>query len=405
MHILVLDTIHGGNEIGQGLISAGNTVDMVDIYRGTTPIEAQNAQHRDYDLIVAPVHLDPHHPLLRKGEIPVISHHEAVGRILADRIPVPMIEITGARGKTTTAHAIASLMPGHGILHTSAGTYSYPGQEVLWKKSITPASVIPAALSAFGCGGWLVAEESLGVTGVGDLAIITSAEDYAFAKGEKKALTEKLRSAKRSGKLLVAQGATTDHPDACYVEDIVQCKGNECTGVSKGVPFRISNPLLGIPEYRNPIMLAAAAAVILRLDPTPLNEFTAINGRMSVQHVNNLIVVDNANSGTDATTTIRAVRYARECSGIDDLTLVIGQMEGDGAVCEGFSFEQILYTLRNTHPDHVIWVGKVPQEGTDWSDAMSPIPYSLCGTLEEARHRALEKTSKGSIVLAVKTWR
>ena len=34
MDLLVLDTIHGGKEIGNALIAAGHHVDMVDVYRG-----------------------------------------------------------------------------------------------------------------------------------------------------------------------------------------------------------------------------------------------------------------------------------------------------------------------------------------------------------------------------------
>jgi hypothetical protein len=64
MHILVLDTIHGGREIGDTFADAGNIVDMVDVYNGTTSETAEKAKSQNYDLIVAPVHLDPDHPLL-----------------------------------------------------------------------------------------------------------------------------------------------------------------------------------------------------------------------------------------------------------------------------------------------------------------------------------------------------
>ena len=85
MRILVLDTIHGGCEIGTAFARAGNTVDMVDVYRGTTPEAAERATSCTYDLIVAPVHLDPAHPLLagRSASEPVISHHEAVRQSVA----------------------------------------------------------------------------------------------------------------------------------------------------------------------------------------------------------------------------------------------------------------------------------------------------------------------------------
>ena len=217
MRILLLDTIHGGSEIGAAFARAGNSVDAVDVYRGTTPDSADRAVNTTYDLVVAPVHLDPTHPLLarRTAREPVISHHEAVRRLLDGKILHPMIEITGAQGKTTTAHALAHLLPGPGILHTSTGTYAMPGLRLLFKKSITPASVLDAAEKAVSCGGWLVAEESLGVTGAGDLAIITSPLDYRCAAGKKSALAEKVASAQKSRQLLVAPGIPAGaHADA-----------------------------------------------------------------------------------------------------------------------------------------------------------------------------------------------
>ena len=99
MHILVLDTIHGGKEIGDLYADADNVVDVVDVYTGTTPETLKNAKNRTYDLIVAPVHMDPDHFLLSNRSDPVITHHEAVRRLLGEKIPTPMIEITGQEEK------------------------------------------------------------------------------------------------------------------------------------------------------------------------------------------------------------------------------------------------------------------------------------------------------------------
>ncbi|MHB8163056.1 MAG: coenzyme F430 synthase, partial [Methanoregula sp.] len=161
MYILVLDTIHGGREIGDRYAGQGHVVDVVDVYTGTTPETAENARTRKYDLIVAPVHLDPGHSLLQNRDTPIITHHEAVHRLLGKNLPYPIIEITGARGKTTTAHAIAYLLSGNGVLHTSTGTFSYPTKDFLGKRSITPASVLDAVKHANLMNGWLVAEISL----------------------------------------------------------------------------------------------------------------------------------------------------------------------------------------------------------------------------------------------------
>ena len=406
MRILVLDTIHGGIEIGEAFASLGHAVDMVDVYRNSTPDAARHAATRHYDLIVAPVHLDPAHTLLNRHAVPVISHHEAVRRLLGNDVPVPMVEITGARGKTTTAHALAHLMPGPGVLHTSAGTYVYPDRILLWKKSITPASVIAAARYAKSIHGWLIAEESLGVTGAGSLAIITSPEDYRCAAGRKSALAEKLSSAKHSQHLLVAEGIRTETRDGItHVEDVTVCTGKKCHITIGKDEHTFTNSLLELPAYRTPLALAGAAAVMLGINPAALETFTALPGRMSVLHEKGLLIIDNANSGTNGATTVEAARYARACAGIPDITLVIGTVEGDGAVCEGFLPDQIADTIRQVQPTRIIRVGK-NAEFPDGTPELAGINIDCeCSTLDEAHKRAVEITDKGSIVLAVKTWR
>jgi hypothetical protein len=377
----------------------------VDVYNGTTPGLLSEARTRTYDLVVAPVHLDPDHPLLLHRRVPVITHHEAVRQLLADELPRPMVEITGARGKTTTAHALAHIFLGKGVLHTSTGTYSYPSKTVLWKRSITPASVIPAVRYANQMPGWLIAEESLGVTGAGDLAIITSSEDYSFANGKKCAVKTKIESAARAKRVLVADNIFCDYENAVPLSDLARCEGMVCTVEAEGMKFILKNPLFNLPPYRLPLMLAAAAAMLLHVNPTPLNHFAALPGRMSLSHEGDVIIVDNSNSGTNVTTTLCACRYARHCAGRTDLTLVIGQAEGDGAVCEGFSADQIAYTIEKAIPAKVVWVGNLPEPGSDAERAVTGRIDAVCTTLDEGRAAALTMTRTGLVVLAVKTWR
>jgi coenzyme F430 synthetase len=405
MQVLVLDTVHGGKEIGAAYREAGHSADAVDVYHGTTPEALRRAQDRQYDLVVAPVHLDPGHPLLAGRNVPVITHHEAVRRLLGKDLPCPMIEITGARGKTTTAHALAHVLCGNGVLHTSAGTFRYPEKTLLWKRSITPASIIPAARYAARLPGWLVAEISLGVTGAGDLAIITSPEDYPFARGKKSAIAEKCASARYARRVLVADGVPCDSENGVRVSDIARCDGKDCTVRLDRVKRSISNPLFLLPPYRVPLLLAAAAAMILQCDPAPLAGFTALPGRMAVHRENDLIIIDNASSGTNAETTECAARYARHCARSGDLTLVIGQAEGDGAVCEGFPPDRIAYAIEKVRPSRVVWVGKFPDPETGLHAFLRGKVDAVCATLEEGRQEAIRITEKGAVVLSVKTWR
>ncbi len=131
-----------------------------------------------------------------------------------------------------------------------------------------------------------------------------------------------------------------------------------------GKTCRFSNPLLALPGYHSSLMLAAAAAMLLGIDPEPLSSFSALPGRMSVSYDKGVLVVDNANSGTNLATTVEAARYARSISGKEAITLVIGQEEGDGAVCEGFAFDQIRAAIDQIRPVHVVGVGAFPIPGT-----------------------------------------
>ena len=406
MHILVLDTIHGGKAIGEAFAARGDHVDCVDVYRGQGGIDGKTAMSRDYDLVVAPVHLDPDHPLLHFSKAPVITHHEAVRHLLKGNIPEPMVEITGAKGKTTTAHALAFLMPGNGILHTSSGTYRFPERRWLSRYSITPGSILAAAISARDIHGWLIVEESLGITCLGNLGIITSGEDYSFAAGKKSALASKIASARGCKNLLLAQNIPADSAGhVTHIEDVARCEGTECTVTIGKKRSRFSNPLLAIPGYQTSLVLAAAAAMILGLDPSPLSSFTAVPGRMSVSREKGFFVIDNANSGTNVATTIEAAQYARSISGTNDITLVIGQEEGDGAVCEGFSIDQIKAAIEQIRPVRVVRVGKVPEQELHELSQSEPFISASATTLKEAYDTALAITRTGSIVLAVKTWR
>jgi UDP-N-acetylmuramyl pentapeptide synthase len=372
MRILVLDTIHGGDVLAKELSARGHEVDAADVYRGPAfPAD------KDYDLVAAPVHLDPDHPLLRKA--PVITHHELLSRLIAP--PGVSVEITGARGKTTTAFALAGLFEGAGVLHTSSGTFSFPERTLLFRKSITPASVLSAAENT---SGWLIAEESLGVCGFGTLGILTSPGDYRIAAGKKSALAAKLDSLKRCGTVLVPEGVPREPGWHC-TGDLVSVDGDTLSCQSG--TFR--NPLLLIPGYREALKTAAAAGVLLGLPVGNLAAFKTLPGRMHLSRKNGIAVMDNSASGTNADNTILAAEYLRKLHPEKPVTLVIGMEER--AVCEGFSDAEILRAAKAVAPKYLIRVG---------GDSV----YRTFAEAESAAY-AIAETAGTSLLFAVKTWR
>ncbi|MGC9435991.1 MAG: coenzyme F430 synthase [Methanomicrobiales archaeon] len=392
MNILVLDTIHGGDELARALRPFADRVDAVDVYRCRSEVTPAEARARSYDLVIAPVHLVPTYPLIRQGPR-VISHHDAVRWVLEGRTPSPLVEITGARGKTTTAHALAHLMPGEGVLHTSQGTRHVPDGTVLWHRSITPASLIDAAICASERGWWCIAEESLGVTGAGDLAILTSTGDYPIAGGKRRALDVKLESLRHADRILTPPGCDGVQ-GAVTIDQVAAVDGSTCT-CAWDHEYLIENPLFLQDAYRLPLMFAAGAACMLGLDPTPLSGFRALPGRLSVHHDEGVLVVDNANSGACASTAMEAATVARNTGFSGPLTLVIGA--DAPTVCEGFSAGDIAAAVDRIHPDQVVLVG--PERPT------LPVPVLPASSFAEGARIARETTTKGCIVLSVKTWR
>ncbi|MDD3753314.1 MAG: coenzyme F430 synthase [Methanobacterium sp.] len=149
--------------------------------------------------VVAPVHCNLPYPA-------DMTHHEAVGFLLKDRINVPIIEITGVKGKTSTLAMLKEIYRDQNLLILSSLGVEIVdnGQDTILQKdiSITPASIITA---------WDLAEDfykakkpskpdvntnidiclfesSLGGTGLADVGVITNiAEDYPISQGSSSA--------------------------------------------------------------------------------------------------------------------------------------------------------------------------------------------------------------------------
>ncbi len=211
---------------------------------------------------------------------------------------------------------------------------------------------------------------------------------------------EKVRSAQGMPRLLVAPGV--DAPGAVRVEAVAVPRGDSCTCCCAGRRDTFESPLLSLESYRVPLMLAAAAVCELGGNPGRLSTFSAIPGRMAESREGDVRIVDNANSGTNASTTLHAAEYARKITGMDEITLVVGKETG--AVCEGFPADEIMAAVSGIRPARVIVVGK-EYTGIEKNPGCAGIPVTHAGSLEEGASIARSMTRRGSIVLSVKCWR
>ncbi|MBQ4414953.1 MAG: coenzyme F430 synthase [Methanomicrobium sp.] len=494
MKILVLDTIHGGKTIAGYLTALGHTCDTVDVYRhesGITEEEAvRNLTLKRYDLVCAPIHLSPEYCILKSAAaegIPVRSHHEISSMIVSESVkcesvksesyeskltdtgndtgnPKPVIEITGTRGKTTTAYAISHMLSHaaaisaippektpdfensqkileteSGILHTSRETVTVPNGRVLQRVSITPASSIMPALYALKNNLWFVAEESLGVCGFGNLAVLTSTEDYPCADKKRSALAVKLASMAGCGRVLIGYGADKSkvletveslppsrripRERLFFAYDVVGVDDGTCRYDSGGFSNReasekiagsFSNPLLCLEGYKQAIATAAAAACLLGYNPDSLSGFSSVPGRLSLTRENGITIIDNSNSGTNRNTSLIAAEYARKTDNTHSgIILVIG-IESE-TVCEGFSKEDVTSAIAGIKPECAVVVGD-SLKGIVTDDFDNTIIYHA-DNLESGRKRALEiagvsdnedkQGERGgkTVILCVKTWR
>ncbi|AKB83438.1 UDP-N-acetylmuramoylalanine--D-glutamate ligase [Methanosarcina barkeri 3] len=236
--VAVLDLTHGGIPIAKSLAAAGNEVSGIDVYGTVKPeilleLEEKYGIHcsktplpvSEFDLLVAPVHLDPAYTMLteaREQGKDIFSHHEIAGEILKgdSRLSgIKTVEVTGVKAKTSTASLLAHMLSRkfEVVLHTSRGLeYWKEGSASLIYKglSITPGSILVAVEKAFEAGirpNFFIFEISIGGTGTADLGILTTlTPDYGIANNTALASEAKLqlvKHAKPGSTLLINAGA------------------------------------------------------------------------------------------------------------------------------------------------------------------------------------------------------
>ncbi|WP_440947338.1 coenzyme F430 synthase [Methanosarcina sp. T3] len=236
--LAVLDLTHGGIPIAKKLAALGNDVSGVDVYGTVDQALLGELEEKygircskaplpvsEFDLLIAPVHLDPAYPMLTEARSEgktVLSHHEVVGKILqADpRLSeIKIVEITGVKAKTSTASLLADMLSRRFevVLHTSRGLEAWKeGTSFLIHKglSITPGSILTAVEKNLEAGirpEFFIFEISIGGTGTADLGILTTlSPDYGIANNTSLASDAKLKlilNARPGSTLLLNAGA------------------------------------------------------------------------------------------------------------------------------------------------------------------------------------------------------
>ncbi|BDZ70596.1 coenzyme F430 synthase [Methanobacterium petrolearium] len=214
MKVLVVDTTHGGAILASEFSKKQDfEVFAWDIYH-TLPCEVKSSLKsqkiqlvdetffddftqgklsssfkNDELMVVAPIHCNLPHPIH-------MTHHQAVHYFMKDRISVPVIEVTGVKGKTSVVAMLKEIYREKTpLILSSLGVEVVADDEEINLQrniSITPASIITAWELAEELStaenyniGICIFESSLGGTGLADVGVITNiAEDYSICQGK-----------------------------------------------------------------------------------------------------------------------------------------------------------------------------------------------------------------------------
>jgi UDP-N-acetylmuramyl pentapeptide synthase len=378
---VVLDLTHGGAVIARKLTDIAASVTGIDVHKTLRPEELEALEHdgirtsqspldaSDFDIIFAPVHLDPGYPMLvdaAKKNIPIISHHDAVGELLEGALKdSTVIEITGTRAKTSTSILLAEILSRNKkvISHTSRGLEDWSKRGIIKNGlSITPASVLRAIDMVQEAGikpDVFIFEISLGGTGSADIGVISAiVDDYKIANNTKLASEAKRRmilDAKQGSTLVINYdalrffGACRRDVNIISFSDSVNAAANvyyENMGSNGGtIAYHIDGRkgkinLRGtqdydLTSYKTAVVCASAVALAMDIEPDDitrsLREFKGVQGRMRKSEIAGRTLIDNSNSGMNLKSAEKALEYMKTEEG--RIVMVLG--EASKEVCEG----------------------------------------------------------------------
>ena len=412
-NIAVLDMTHGGVIIARKLKELEFNVTGVDVY-GTLSVEQCSSLEADgirmmekscliddFDLLISPVHLYPDHVMLRQTRdkhIPSISHHRAVGEILAftDVSEYPLIiEVTGTKAKTSTASLLADMISRKltVVLHTSRGLELWEDgvcQLIHKGLSIAPGSILQAMDIAGSLDKKIEAyifEISLGVTGCGSVGIITTLDmDYMIAGKTSMASESKVKSLlncsentlfvlNENCKKALKQLNLPLASENISTFSIVNKSENEthnsdyCLNVHNNDFSIICGEEIiefclveGYDAKSYMTAFAASCAAVFKISiplenvKETIQQFRGLQGRMQEMVEEDIRLLDNSNSGMDIVSVEKALDHCLKSR--KKVIMVLG--EEAAQVCEGLPPEDVadLVGRRLEDMDELILVGE-----------------------------------------------
>ncbi|MGA2675501.1 MAG: coenzyme F430 synthase [Methanobacterium sp.] len=293
-----------------------------------------NLNELDILSVVAPIHCNLDYPV-------DMSHHEAVAFLLMNRIEIPVIEVTGVKGKTSVVHMLKEIFKDlNPLILSSLGVEVVDDGEIKLLKrdiSITPASIIDAwRMSQDYDVGIFIIETSLGGTGLADVGILTNIiEDYTIAKGTRKASQAKIQIF--NNKLVACDYDSFNlfYPDFKdktntfsidgkgnvkasniifgFHETVFQVEVKDLKTISSEIyndSFEISTFAPALHHVQN-VLSTICASLTLGISKntiiTGLKNFNGLKGRTSITNRNDIRIIEEVNPGINLATIKKSI--------------------------------------------------------------------------------------------------
>ena len=422
MNNLVIDLTHGGVKIAISLAKKDKNVLAYDLYNTLKGIDAKMLEVYGVELIQLEELSDfkgdmniiyPIHMPLSFDEIESFnpnlnytfqSHHEIICEILKDwGEDIPKVEITGVKGKTTSAFMLKEiLIDENPLILSSLGALLYENKkEIILKKdiSIAPANIKETIDLAYKIAnpickiaeGTVVSENlrkynsaifesSLGVSGIGDVGLLLNiVENYPIAKGRSTA-SEAKKQVFRCRCVCIQKEALdkyyhevkhektnsfslTDDKANLFVSDVeygldqtvLEITYNEVKTINDNVisgEMQVKTFAPG-PHHVSNVLGVVLTCLSLEIDSEKIMEglknYKGIPGRTTKRTIGNSTIIEDINPGLNTEAIKESVNMIQD---LKDYYISIG---GDyGITCEEIDEEKLSDFLNTLNTDIIL---------------------------------------------------
>ncbi len=438
MKVLVVDMTHGGVLISSEFMKIPeNEVSALDIYNSLDDLKVEELKNKGLNflesvddieifknqkgksdlMIVSPVHCKLEHDI-------TLTHHEAVGFLLKDMIDIPVIEVTGVKGKTSIVWMLKEIFKDlNPLILSSLGVEIVKDGE--WKVlkrdiSITPASIIEAWKLAEGYEkGICIFETSLGGTGLADVGILTNlVEDYPIAKNSRTASEAKEQIFKSKAVACEIEAYSSNYKE---FHEKTNTFGNSVNSKNRAnltaseieFGFDKTNFQIDIIDFKTPnnyilnesfevstfapaplhitnILAAVCASLTIGVSiekiKEGLNNFKGVKGRTSISEQYGIRIIEEVNPGLNVTSISKAISITRN---MENVGVIFGGKYG--VTCEEIDEKSVSDVLERIDVDiPLIFVDELGASVKNILERNSNYSNDLDGAMETAAHNNLK---------------